>query len=95
MIEAAVKSARGQGSSPPPLVLAFWCGDNHLPEAGGVLDQNYTTMRRMTTLRNVHNAVRDAPKYTGTKIHDMPAGMKRTIAYLREEGLWELSVGAE
>jgi len=79
---------------PPPLQLAMMCGDSHLPDAGGVLDQDYSLFMQMRMLRNIYDTVQAAPRYTGKRIFDMPSGMKRTIAYLRREGLWQPAVVA-
>lgn len=81
-------AARGKGSPPPPLSLAWYCGNNLLPERGGVLDQDYKTMVQMRVLSNVYSAVQQAPHYTGEKIHGMPTEMKRVIAMLRKRGMW-------
>lgn len=82
-------AARGQGQPPPLLQLAWFCGDSHLPDIGGVLDQDYSVMKRMGALRNIYQAKQAAPRYTGKAIHDMPVDMKRIIKWLREEGLWD------
>jgi len=81
-------AARGKGEPPPALQLAWFCGDSLLPEAGGVMDQDYAMMRHMSVLANIYRVKQAAPKYTGKKIHDMPADMKRMIGWLRAEGLW-------
>jgi hypothetical protein len=59
-----------------------------------MLDQDYQTMRQMMTLRSIYNTVQNAPRYTGKKIHDMPANMKRVIAYLQSQGLWRPTVAS-
>lgn len=82
-------AARGKEPPPPLLQLAWFCGDEHLPEVGGVLDQDYATMRQMGVLRNVYRVRQAAPRYTGKAIHDMPTDMKRMIRWLRDEGLWD------
>lgn len=56
-MRAAVDAARDKGEPPPDLELAWLCGDNHLPEPGGVLDQDYKLITTMHTLRNIHRTV--------------------------------------
>lgn len=73
--------------APPPLTLAFWCGDNHLPDVGGVLDQDYTTYKRMMSTRNVYDAIIQAKRAKGAEIHKLHPATKRTIKYLRDQGL--------
>lgn len=88
LIRAAILAARGKGPPPPLLQLAWFCGDHRLPDVGGVLDQDYSTMLRMGTLRNIYQVRQAAPRYTGKKIHDMPTDMKRLVKSLRDQGLW-------
>jgi len=80
--------AKGKDAqTPPPLQLAWYCGQNHLPEAGGVLDQDYTTMMQMSALSNIYNAVKGARGATGDSIHKLPAGTLSIISLLREMGI--------
>jgi hypothetical protein len=65
------------------LRLAWMCGTSHLPEPGGVIDQDYMTMRLMGTARNVHDVVSRTKRLVGDEIHNMPVGDRQTIAYLR------------
>jgi hypothetical protein len=68
-------------------MLAFWCGDDHLPDTGGVLDQDYRTMKRMRATRNVYDAVRQAKNATGKQIHSLSPSTLNIIASLRKQGL--------
>lgn len=58
----------GKGEPPPELQLAWFCGD-HLPAAGGVLDQDYGLLRRMRILTNVHSAVSHLFSLTGEDVN--------------------------
>lgn len=74
------------------LELAWMCGQYHLPETGGVLDQDYKTMRLMNAARNAHAVIERARRTTGKDIHNLPAGDKQTLAALRKMGI---SIGME
>ena len=81
-------SAKGQGPPPPLLQLAFWCGSQHLPDVGGMLDQDYKTMRHMMAVKNAYETVDYARGLVGKDIHTkLSPGQKKTIGYLRSEGL--------
>jgi hypothetical protein len=81
-----VDAARHGAEPPPALVLAFWCGDEHLPDVGGMFDQDYATYSKMITARNIYDAVRTSQRATGKTIHDLPAGVKRTMHNLKRQG---------
>ena len=66
------------------LTLAWYCGDSHLPEGGGMLDQDYRTMRLMRAARNAYDVVERTKRLVGDEIHKMPTGDKRIISYLRK-----------
>jgi hypothetical protein len=74
--------------TPPPLLLAWWCGANHLPSPGGMLDQDYKTMMQMRALSNVHDAVRTSRAAIGPDIHKLPVGVKKIIKSLIDQGLY-------
>lgn len=83
-----MKIAKGKDApTPPPLQLAWYCGQNHLPEMGGILDQDYSTMMQMTALSNIYNAVKGARGATGDAIHKLPSGTLSILASLREMGI--------
>jgi hypothetical protein len=83
-----VEAARGGGHPPSDLLLAWWCGDARLPEAGGVLEQDYITMRRMTVLKNVYQVVSRMASLQGARIHTMSQDERRMVRYLRDVGVW-------
>lgn len=81
--------ARNHKKRPPPeLELAFLCGENHLPDVGGILDQDYDLFTKMRFLHLIYYTVQNAPKYVGKQIHDMPSSMKRIVVMLNELRLW-------
>lgn len=78
-----------KGQAPPPeLELAFMCGEHHLPDAGGILDQDYDLITKMRYLKLVYYTVQNAPKYVGKQLHDMPSSMKRMVLNLNQMRLW-------
>ncbi len=81
-----VDAAQHGKESPPALLLAFWCGDGHLPDAGGVYDQDYATYMRMIMARNIYNAVRTSKSAVGAQIHALPSGVKRIVKSLKDDG---------
>jgi hypothetical protein len=92
MIEATVAAANGRGTPPPLLSLAQMCGPYHLPESGGVLDQDYRQYITMRTLHNIHDTIPRVRAMTGTKIHNMSAADKRVVKMLIDMGLWEMGL---
>ncbi len=69
-------------------MLAFWCGDDHLPDVGGVFDQDYKTYSQMKIARNIYDAVRTSQRAQGAEIHSLPASVKRIVKNLKDEGYW-------
>ena len=87
MIEATVQAANSLGPSPPDLLLSFWCGDSRLPDAGGVLDQDYITMQRMASLRNIYNAISRYSNALGEDIHRLSTGERRILRMVLDMGI--------
>jgi hypothetical protein len=79
-----VKTARGQGPPPPMLQLAWWCGTSHLPEPGGLFDQDYRTFYQMMAAKNVHDTVQYSRSLVGKDIEKLTVGQRQTIRYLKE-----------
>jgi hypothetical protein len=78
-----------KAETPPPaeLRLAWMCGDQNLPSAGGVLDQEYQTMHRMQVLSNVYRTVTRFRNMKGAEIHSLSDQDRRMIRSLRDMGL--------
>lgn len=72
---------------PGELKLAWWCGDNLLPEVGGVLDQDYGLMQRMNVLHNVYRTVQRVRGMRGAEIHRLTDGERSIIKWLRDDGM--------
>lgn len=88
LIAAAVECAYGE---PPPheLRLAWDCQKwNCLPEPGGLMDQDWQTMRRMTALDGVYRVVARVNSLEGKQIHSLTPNERRTLRWLKDEGLW-------
>lgn len=62
-------AADRKGAPPPELQLALFCGDYHLPESGGILEQEYRLMRRMIYLGNVYRTVRKFRSLMGDAVN--------------------------
>lgn len=75
------------GEAPPDLVLAWWCSEGRLPEAGGVLDQDYALMKRMTAANNVHRVLSRYRGLTGHQIHNLSNGERKLLGSLQRSGL--------
>ena len=77
------------GEEPPaPLLLAWWCGESRLPDAGGVLDQDWQTWRQMTAARNVYNVVSRITNLQGEQIHTLNKSERRLWRYLIDNDYW-------
>ena len=80
-----------QGDGPPPLELrtAWDCGRwNTLPEAGGLYDQDWLLMRRMSALDGVYRTVSRVHGLEGKQIHSLTQTERRTLRWLKDNGLW-------
>lgn len=82
-----METADGIGPAPPELRLAWWCDQGRLPEAGGVLDQNYALMYRMRTVENVYRVVARFRHLKGAQIHNLNTPERRILRALKDEGL--------
>ena len=82
---AAVK----EGGEPPPDLLLHWaCSRYHsLPAAGGVLDQDAITLKRMQSLANVYDAVSHYVNSSGVEIHSLTEGERRVLRQLKDAKL--------
>ena len=88
LIEAVVASINGK-EDPPPVLRLSWMSRKYsaLPEAGGVLDQEYAMLHKMDIVSNVHDALSRLRGFKGDAIHGMSAGDRRLIKSLRDMGL--------
>ena len=71
--------------APPPVELRLaWLCENWktLPEGGGMMDQDYRTIARMTGLSNVYNVVVKWRNYTGERIHLLTDHDRRMLRWL-------------
>lgn len=88
LIEAVVASIDGK-EDPPPVLRLSWMSRKYsaLPEAGGVMDQEYAMLHRMDIVSNVHDSLTRLRSFKGDAIHGMSAGDRRLIKSLRDLGL--------
>ena len=88
LIARAVAVVDESEAPPPDLVLSWRCERwGALPDAGGILDQDYATMHRMTVLSNVYNAMSRLRNAKGAQIHNLSQSERRIIKSLMDEGL--------
>lgn len=77
-----------EGGPPPAELRKAWlCGEQHLPRAGGLDDQDFVEMRRMRVVTNIYNTLEHLRGAQGTQIHTMSRGERLILKMLREEGL--------
>ena len=68
--------------------MAWWCDRfNALPEAGGVMDQDYALMGRMSVLDNAYSFVTRLRSLKGEQIHSLTDPERRFWASLIEMGV--------
>lgn len=75
------------GAPPAPLRLAWLCGDHHLPDAGGALDQDFQTMAQMAAASNVYQTLSRYRGLRGEQIHSLSHSERRLLGYLQRQGL--------
>lgn len=77
-----------EGDPPPELRLALMCQKwNTLPEAGGMLDQDARTMKQMSGVLAVHNALTRWRTLIGKQIHQLTEGERQILRMLKDLGL--------
>lgn len=69
------------------LRLAWMCGEHLLPEAGGVLDQDYRTVHLMRVYRNTFNTIQRLRGMVGDQIHGLTDLERRMVRWLQDMGL--------
>jgi hypothetical protein len=77
-------------NAPPPVELrmAWMCERwQTLPEAGGIYNQDYRLMVRMSVLSNVYNAVMAWRTHGGEKIHYLSEQTRMILRRLQDEGI--------
>lgn len=87
LIKAARDAADG-GPPPVELSIAWNCNRwNCLPEAGGLLDQDWSLITRMNAAQNVYNVVSKLRNMKGAQIHALTDGDRRILRYLKDIGV--------
>ena len=61
--------------------------NNALPDAGGLLDQDYGLITRMRGLGNIYQTVERSKGLYGKEIHSLTTNERRIIKWLLDEGL--------
>ena len=75
------------GDVPGDLQLAWWCSDGRLPDGGGVHDQDYGLMKRMTAAGNVHRVLSRYRSLRGHQIHSLSDSERKLLGQLQRSGL--------
>jgi len=57
------------------------------PDAGGVNDQDYTTIHRMAVLSNIYNALSHMRNLPGNSIHSLSTSERNVLRYLKDMGM--------
>ena len=76
-------------AAPPPLLrLAWQCERYHaLPDAGGVLDQDYAIVTEMSILSNVYTTIQHLQNARGHAIHQLGEGQRAVLRALMDAGV--------
>lgn len=81
-------AATREGPPPPELQLAWMCGEHHLPDAGGIFDQDAKTIYSMRSAENIYRVLTRMRGLKGAEIHRLTDGERVLIRRLREGGYW-------
>lgn len=76
--------------TPPPseLSLAWQCQRwNALPESGGLYEQDYQTIYRMTVFSNINNVVAKVRGLKGKEIHRLTDTERKILRFLMDRGI--------
>ena len=86
-----MENARGDEDPlplPGELKIGWWCEQWHsLPEAGGVMEQDYGLMHRMQVLGNIHRTVNRYINLSGAEIHSLSTSERNVLRWLKDMGL--------
>ena len=77
-------------NEPPPaeLKIAWSCERWHtLPEAGGLMDQDFGLMQKMVALTNIYSACSTWFNLKGENIHKMSEQTRRILRMLLDNGI--------
>jgi hypothetical protein len=87
-----VAHAKDRGDEEPlpmELRMAWQCERwQALPEAGGLSDQDYRLMNRMSAFANVHGTIARLRDLHGAAIHSLTGGERKLIRWLMDAGLY-------
>jgi hypothetical protein len=88
LIRAAVEVLTQNAPPPVELRLAWLCETwGTLPDEGGMNNQDYLTISRMTGLSNVYNVVTKWRNYTGEKIHLLTDHDRSVLRWMMDNGI--------
>lgn len=89
-----MQAVDGKATPPPELKMAWMCKNwRALPDAGAMLDQDWTLITRMQVLLNAYDAMVAMRSARGDDIHNLPAHHNKVLASLAEMGV-RLGIGS-
>lgn len=85
----AVDYANGRDVKPPSsLRLYFFCGEHHLPSAGGIMEQEFALMKEMRYIGFVYRTIRKMRSLVGDAINtDLSMDERMLLGNLVEMGI--------
>ena len=76
--------------APPPILVMAWDVDrwHTLPDAGGLLDQDYHTLQQMRIALNIYQMITKLHNLKGEQIHSLSEGERAFIKALMDMGVF-------
>ena len=76
------------GAPPSELRLDWWCKKwNCLPESGGLFEQDYGLLRRMSICSNIYGTLSRYRNMRGDEIHNLTEEERKLLGTLAKMGL--------
>lgn len=83
LIEAVVAVVDNDGSPPSELRIDWWCKKwNCLPESGGLFEQDYSLLRRMSVCSNIYGTLSRYRNLHGEEIHSLTEEERKILGTL-------------
>ena len=87
-MQAVVECVTDNAPPPADLTLSWQCQRWHtLPEAGGMFDQDYRLVYRMTALSNIYDVVTRVRSLKGAEIHRLTDSERLILRRLMDYGI--------
>lgn len=84
-----MRAAHGLPGAPPPELALLWDCEryNCLPDSGGLLNQDYQTMHRMSAYGNIYKTICKLDNAKGKQIHQLTNQERGVIKWIMDKGL--------